>query len=327
MNNYTKVANQVLEDATLSLKAKGLFAYLVKLPEGWKIRIGEIAKHHRDGYDSVHSALNELLAAGYLERFGRSRDKGKVGDWQYHINTGLQPDRGKPDQENPVQVQPDQENPVQVDSPLAQVESAIAPDRENPNATPPDREKPDKEIPCVYIKDLERKKEKINKKEKVAVAKSSRRQIEYTTAFESFWKLYRDHCYPTAGDKERASHAFQRCLQEQLTANQIEQSAVNYCLAQRERNLDTRHAERFLKQADFVRDFLEAKPLQSEAATPQRFQTFDERNQSVLDDFLKGDDYGKQGNDSQNAQQLGGLHRANGTARAALRMVHSLRKV
>ena len=29
MNNYTKVSNQVLEDATLSLKAKGLFAYLV----------------------------------------------------------------------------------------------------------------------------------------------------------------------------------------------------------------------------------------------------------------------------------------------------------
>ena len=107
MNNYTKVANQVLEDATLSLKAKGLFAYLVKLPEGWKIRIGEIAKHHRDGYDSVHSALNELLAAGYLERFGRSRDKGKVGDWQYHINTGLQPDRGKPDQEKPDQENPD----------------------------------------------------------------------------------------------------------------------------------------------------------------------------------------------------------------------------
>ena len=107
MNNYTKVANQVLEDATLSLKAKGLFAYLVKLPEGWKIRIGEIAKHHRDGYDSVHSALNELLAAGYLERFGRSRDKGQVGDWQYHINTGLQPDRGKPDQEKPDQENPD----------------------------------------------------------------------------------------------------------------------------------------------------------------------------------------------------------------------------
>ena len=47
--SYTKVANQVLEDATLSLKAKGLFAYLVKLPKDWKIRIGEIAKHHKEG--------------------------------------------------------------------------------------------------------------------------------------------------------------------------------------------------------------------------------------------------------------------------------------
>lgn len=326
MNNYTKVSNQVLEDATLSLKAKGLFAYLVKLPEGWKIRIGEIAKHHKDGYDSVQSALNELRSAGYLERLGRSRDKGKVGDWEYRINAGLAPDRGKPVQENPVQVEPDKENPVQVDSPPAQVESAIAPDRENPNATPPDREKPDKEIPCVYIKDLERKKEKINKKEKVAVARSSRRQIEYTTAFESFWKLYRDHCYPTAGDKERAFHAFQRCLQEQLTADQIEQSAVNYCLAQRERNLDTRHAERFLKQADFVRDFLEAKPLQSEAATPQRYQSADEKNRSVLDAFLKGDANGKQGNDSPSADRVFSQHRKDDTKRVALSLVAAVQR-
>ena len=319
--SYTKVANQVLEDATLSLKAKGLFAYLVKLPKDWKIRIGEIAKHHKDGYDSVQSALNELRQAGYLERLGRSRDKGKVGDWDYRINTGLAPDRENPSQENPDQVEPDRENPVQVISALAQTEPAIEPDRENPNATPPDREKPDKENPRVYIKDLQTKKEKINKKEKVAVAKSSRRQIEYTTVFESFWKLYRDHCYPTAGDKERAFHAFQRCLQEGLTADQIEQSAVNYCLAQRERNLDTRHAERFLKQADFVRDFLEAKPLQSGAATPQRYQSVDERNQSVLDDFLKGDANGKPGNDSQSPEELGGQHWADYFQRPSLRVV------
>ena len=154
--SYTKVANQVLEDATLSLKAKGLFAYLVKLPKDWKIRIGEIAKHHKDGYDSVQSALNELRQAGYLERLGRSRDKGKVGDWDYRINTGLAPDRENPSQENPDQVQPDRENPVQVISALAQTEPAIEPDRENPNATPPDREKPDQENPRVYIKDLQR---------------------------------------------------------------------------------------------------------------------------------------------------------------------------
>ena len=91
MNSYTKVANQVLEDATLSLKAKGLFAYLVKLPEGWKIRIVELAKHHKDSRDSVRTGMLELLKAGYLERLGRSRDKGQLKDYEYRINTDIAP--------------------------------------------------------------------------------------------------------------------------------------------------------------------------------------------------------------------------------------------
>ena len=326
MNNYTKVSNQVLEDATLSLKAKGLFAYLVKLPEGWKIRIVELAKHHKDSRDSIRTGITELLDAGYLKRLGRSRDKGQLKDYEYRINTDFQPRTEKPTLENPVQVEPRTENPVQADFAPAQVKPDIAPRPEKPTLEKPTLEKPTLENPTLYIKDLERKKEKINKKEKVAVARSSRRQIEYTTAFESFWKLYRDHCYPTAGDKERAFHAFQRCLQEQLTADQIEQSAVNYCLAQRERNLDTRHAERFLKQADFVRDFLEAKPLQSEAATPQRYQSADEKNRSVLDAFLKGDANGKQGNDSPSADRVFSQHRKDDTKRVALSLVAAVQR-
>jgi len=89
--SYTKVANQVLEDATLSLKAKGLFAYLVKLPKDWKIRIVELAKHHKDSRDSIRTGIIELLEAGYLERLGRSRDKGQLKDYEYRINTDFQP--------------------------------------------------------------------------------------------------------------------------------------------------------------------------------------------------------------------------------------------
>ena len=106
MNSYTKVANQVLEDATLSLKAKGLFAYLVKLPEGWKIRIVELAKHHKDSRDSIRTGIIELLDAGYLERLGRSRDKGQLKDYEYRINTDIAPRPEKPTLENPVQVEP-----------------------------------------------------------------------------------------------------------------------------------------------------------------------------------------------------------------------------
>ena len=58
-----------------------------------------------------------------------------------------------------------------------------------------------------------------------------------------------------------------------------------------------------------------------QAATPQRYQSVDERNQSVLDDFLKGDANGKPGNDSQSPEELGGQHWADYFQRPSLRVV------
>jgi len=309
--SYTKVANQVLEDATLSLKAKGLFAYLVKLPKDWKIRIGEIAKHHKDGYDSVQSALNELRQAGYLERLGRSRDKGKVGDWDYRINSGLAPDRENPSQENPDQVQPDRENPVQVISALAQAEPVIEPDRENLNATPPDREKPDQENPCVYIKDLQRNNtntpltpqgetSKQNKKSKKASAATLPPLPDWLP--KDLWSDFVEH---------------RKLLKSPITPlaatrilKTLQQVATDFSEAEALQCLDTSIANGWLGVFP---------PKQ--AATPQRYQSVDERNQSVLDDFLKGDANGKPGNDSQSPEELGGQHWADYFQRPSLRVV------
>ena len=312
MNNYTKVANQVLEDATLSLKAKGLFAYLVKLPEGWKIRIGEVAKHHRDGYDSVHSALNELLAAGYLERFGRSRDKGQVGDWQYHINTGLQPDREKPVQENPQQVLPNREKPVQADLPQAQIESAIAPDRENPQQVSPDREKPDEEKPDeenpdVYIKDLERKdlerKEKV-KKEKVADELPDWVPRQDWNDFVKQRKAMRNAPW-TPGSASRNLGVLKSIAEKHGVDHAL------FCL-----NETIRQSWRGIPR-------IEPK---SAMATSPRYQSADEKNQTVLDNFLNEDNHGKQGNDSSSPDRLFSQHRKDHTKRTALSLVAGLQR-
>ena len=314
MNNYTKVANQVLEDATLSLKAKGLFAYLVKLPEGWKIRIGEIAKHHRDGYDSVHSALNELLAAGYLERFGRSRDKGQVGDWQYHINTGLQPDREKPVQENPVQVKPDGENLVQVDLPQAQIESAIEPNRENPVQVKPDRgkpdqEKPDQENPDVYIKDLERK--DLERKEKVKKEKSEKGEVadglpdwvpkQDWFDFVKQRKAMRNAPW-TPGSASRNLG-----MLKSIAAEYGEEHAI-FCL-----NETIRQSWRGIPR------------IEPKSAT-QRYQSADEKNKKTLDNFLNEESNGKQGNDSAGTDRVFSQHRKDNTKRTAIRLVEGLQR-
>lgn len=65
--DYTVVDNTFLKDVSLSWKAKGLFCYLLSLPEDWKIHLAEIEQHAPDGRDSLRSAVNELKQAGYLE--------------------------------------------------------------------------------------------------------------------------------------------------------------------------------------------------------------------------------------------------------------------
>ena len=282
MNNYTKVSNHVLEDATLSLKAKGLFAYLVKLPEGWKIRIVELAKHHKDSRDSVRTAMLELLKAGYLERLGRSRDKGQLKDYEYRINTDFQPRTEKPTLGNPVQVKPRTGNPVQADFAPDQVKPDIAPRPEKPTLEKPTLEKPTLENPTLYIKDLERKdliKEKTNKKERTPLP---------AWLSEELWEDFKEHRKLLR--KPLTPLAATRILK---TLNEV---ATDYSEAEARQCLDT----------SIANGWLGVFPPKAQTATSPRYQSLDERNQSVFDDFLKGDTDGIERSDSEDTQQLGG---------------------
>ena len=256
MNNYTKVANQVLEDATLSLKAKGLFAYLVKLPEGWKIRIVELAKHHKDSRDSVRTAMLELLKAGYLKRLGRSRDKGQLKDYEYRITTDFQPRPEKPT-----------------------------------------LEKPTLENPTLYIKDLERKdliKEKTKQKEKTPLP---------AWLSEELWKDFIAH--------RKLLKSPITPLAESRILNTLNEVATDYSEAEARQCLDT----------SIAMGWKGVFPPKAQATTSPRYQSADEKNQAVLDNFLKEDTNGKQGNDSPLTEELGSKHWADHYQRPSRRVV------
>ena len=120
---YTVIGNAAAQDSQISWKAKGLLVYLLSLPRDWNIRISELANHATDGYDSTKRAMDELLAAGYIQRGSRVRKPdGKLGDYVYLV-TGVRdeipnlekpnvdfPSQGKPSQEKPSQEKPSQEN-------------------------------------------------------------------------------------------------------------------------------------------------------------------------------------------------------------------------
>lgn len=65
---FTMLPNELLEDTSLSFKARGLLAYLLSRPDGWHTDATELASCGPDGRTAMLSGLRELEEAGYLHR-------------------------------------------------------------------------------------------------------------------------------------------------------------------------------------------------------------------------------------------------------------------
>ena len=84
-------------------------------------------------------------------------------------------------------------------------------------------------------------------------------------------------------------------LAESRILKTLEQVATDYSEAEARQCLDT----------SIAMGWKGVFPPKAPTATSQRYQSLDERNQSVFDDFLKGDTDGIERSDSEDAEQLG----------------------
>lgn len=83
--NFTVLDNTFIRDSRLSWKARGIMAYLLALPDDWKIYMSELTDHAPDGITALKSAIKELKQFGYLS-FSRTRnDKGAFEDGVWRI--------------------------------------------------------------------------------------------------------------------------------------------------------------------------------------------------------------------------------------------------
>jgi hypothetical protein len=80
--NYSIIHNECLKDFTISWRAKGLYAYMMTLPNGWNIRRSEIFNHATEGKDAANKAFNELIQKGYIKKVF-IREKGKIKGFEY----------------------------------------------------------------------------------------------------------------------------------------------------------------------------------------------------------------------------------------------------
>ena len=70
---FTQTPNWIINNESLSLKAKGLWTFLASKPSGWNFSAERIALQNGDGRESIGSGLRELERAGLLKRRTVSR--------------------------------------------------------------------------------------------------------------------------------------------------------------------------------------------------------------------------------------------------------------
>jgi hypothetical protein len=74
-----------LNDDRLTWKAKGLLAYLLSLPDDWKVYVKDLQNRSRDGRDAVVSGIQELLEFGYMSMKKVQGEKGRFAGVEYTI--------------------------------------------------------------------------------------------------------------------------------------------------------------------------------------------------------------------------------------------------
>lgn len=67
------------------MQAKGLFAFLMTLPDDWKIYKGLLHKYFKNGIKAVATTFKELEDLGYISKKAVRLGNGKFDGWKYTI--------------------------------------------------------------------------------------------------------------------------------------------------------------------------------------------------------------------------------------------------
>ena len=112
-NQYAVVPNSVINDSNISLRAKGVFAYIQSKADTWNFSAKNIAFQCKEGVDAVSAALKELEKFGYLVRTKYQKQTG-YWDVEYTLYDCPECEGGlsNPVPENPSQEKPSTEKPV-----------------------------------------------------------------------------------------------------------------------------------------------------------------------------------------------------------------------
>ena len=73
---FVIIGNTEARDGRLSFRARGLHHHLLSLPPGWRVTTTQLAAGNPEGRDAIRTALNELIACGYVTKAKRQDERG-----------------------------------------------------------------------------------------------------------------------------------------------------------------------------------------------------------------------------------------------------------
>jgi hypothetical protein len=79
------ISNQILQDNSLSLTARGLLSHLLSMPPNWQINVNHLLTMFPEGKSRVSNAWKELQEAGYVRK-RMLRADGRIAGWDYEVS-------------------------------------------------------------------------------------------------------------------------------------------------------------------------------------------------------------------------------------------------
>jgi len=85
--DFTQVPNEIINDFNVSLKAKGLYLYMVSKPDNWEFSLNGMESQLKESRSAILRIIDELCNLGYMDKIkNRIGSKQAVNDYVLHLS-------------------------------------------------------------------------------------------------------------------------------------------------------------------------------------------------------------------------------------------------